>query len=59
MSSVSSVFFGQAVVDKDPPNESGADGEAQLGEGISHLIPMAIGLKTRAEDERLDLLGAF
>jgi hypothetical protein len=59
VSSGVSVFLGQAVVGKDPPNASGADGEAELGSGISHLRQIAIGLETPADEKRLDLLGAF
>ncbi len=53
------VFFREAIVGKDPPNESGTDGEALLGYRLGDLIHIAIGLAPRADDERLDLLGAF
>src|SRR5207245_164765 len=56
---VSSVFFGQAVVGKDLSDESGADLEAPLGEYLGDRIPIEIGLETRADDEGLNLLGAF
>jgi hypothetical protein len=56
---VSSVFFGQAIVGKDLSDESGADLEAPLGERFGDRIPIEIGLETRADDEGLNLLGAF
>ncbi len=59
MRSVAAVFFGQAVGGQDPPNEASTDGETPLGERLSACIPLAIGLETRADDERLDRLGAL
>ena len=59
MAWVSSVFFGQAIVGKDLSDESGADLEAPLGECLGDRIPIEIGLETRADDEGLNLLGAF
>ena len=53
------IYYAQAVVGKDPPHESGTDGEALLGERLSNLIHIEVGLETRADDERLDLLSAF
>ena len=59
MRSVAAVLFGQAVGGQYPPNESSTDGEPPLGERLSACIPLASGLETRAEEERLDRLGAF
>ena len=59
MAWVSAVFFGQAIVGKDLSDESGADLEAPLGEYLGDRIPIEIGLETRADDEGLNLLGAF
>ena len=56
---MSSVFFGQAIVGKDLSDESGAALEAPLGECLGDRIPIEIGLETCADDEGLNLLGAF
>ena len=56
---VASVFFGQAVVGQDLADESGADLESLLGQCLGDRIPIKIGLETRADDEGLNLLGAF
>jgi hypothetical protein len=55
----SAVFFGQAIVGQDLSDESGADREAPLGQCLGDRIPIEIGLETRADDEGLNLLGAF
>ncbi len=59
MRSGPAVFFSQAVVGKDPPHESGTNGEALPGDRLSDLIHIEVGLETRADDARLDLPGAF
>src|SRR2546425_12733098 len=56
---VSSVFFGQAVVGQDLSDESGADLESLLGQCLGDRLPIEISLETRADDEGLNLLGAF
>src|SRR5713101_4159989 len=56
---MSSVFVGQAVVGKHLSDESGADVDTQLGQHVSNPIHIVIGLEARADDECLDLLGAF
>ena len=59
MRSGAAVFFRQAVVGQDPPHESGTDGEPLLGERLSDLIHSEVGLETRADDARRDLLSTF
>ena len=54
-----SVFFSEAVIGEHLGDESGADGEVQLGQRVSDLIHIAIGFEAHADDERLELLGAF
>ena len=56
---MSAVFFGEAVVGKNLSHESGTDWAAPLGQSVSNLIHITIGLETRADDEGLDLLGTF
>jgi len=56
---VSPVFFCQAVVGKHLSDESHADVEAPVGERLSDLIHLEIGLEAHADDTCFDLLGAF
>ena len=53
------VFFGEPVVGKDLPHESGTDRAIHLGEGVSDFIHITLGFKTRADDERFHLLRAY
>ena len=53
------VFFCQAVVGKHLSDESCADVEAHVGERLSDLIHIEIGLEACTDDTRFDLFGAF
>jgi hypothetical protein len=52
-------FFCQAVVGKHLSDESCADVEAHVGERLSDLIHIELGLEACADDTRFDLLGTF
>lgn len=56
---MSPVFFCQAVVGKHLSDEPGADVEAHVGERLSDLVHIEIGLEACADDTRFDFLGAF
>jgi hypothetical protein len=46
-------------VSEDLPHKPDTDREPHLGEGVSDFVHIEIGLKTRADDQRFDILGAF
>ena len=52
-------FFCQAVVGKHLSDESCADVDTHVGERLSDLIHIEIGLEACADDTRFDLLGTF
>jgi len=52
-------FFCQAVVGKHLSDDSCADVEAHVGERLSDLIHIELGLEACADDTRFDLLGTF
>src|SRR3972149_930090 len=56
---VLAVFFRQAVIGENLPDEPGADLEAQPRQFIGDLIHAQIGLEAATDDERLELTGAF
>lgn len=53
------VFFRQTVVGEHLADESGAHVEPQLGERVGDVVHVLIGLAAPADDQCLDLLGAF
>jgi len=56
---VSLVFFCQAIVRQHLCDESRTDVETHVGERLSDLIHIEIGLEAHANDMRFNLLGAF
>jgi len=56
---MSAVFFTKAVIGENLRDEPGTNGEAELCELRGDLVHVQIGLIAAADDERLELFGAF